>query len=132
MTVTFKFELVSPERLVISEAVAEVVVPGSEGEFTVLAGHAPVLSTLRPGVLAVKLADGKGRRLFVRSGFAEVDAASLTILVQQAIDLDSLDRAELQRAIKNAEEDLADAQTDDARRNAELALSHLKALEAAA
>ena len=73
---SFKFELVSPERLLVSADATEVVMPGAEGDFTVLAGHSPVLSTLRPGVLALKLADGGTKRVYVRGGFAEVDAAS--------------------------------------------------------
>ncbi len=80
---TFKFELVSPERLLLSEDVEQVVVPGSEGDFTVLAGHAPVLSTLRPGVMDVKLPGGKAKRLYVKAGFAEVDPESLTVLAQR-------------------------------------------------
>ncbi len=128
---TFKFELVSPERLLISEDVEQVVVPGSEGDFTVLAGHSPVLSTLRPGVMDVKLPGGKAKRLYVKAGFAEVDPESLTVLAQQAIDVAEIDAAWLARSIKDAEEDLADAKTDAARLNANAALSHLRALEAA-
>lgn len=128
---TFKFELVSPERLLLSEDVEQVVVPGSEGDFTVLAGHAPVLSTLRPGVMDVKLPGGKAKRLYVKAGFAEVDPESLTVLAQQAIDVDDIDASWLAQSIKNAEEDLADAKTDAARLNANSALSHLRALEAA-
>jgi F-type H+-transporting ATPase subunit epsilon len=128
---TFKFELVSPERLLFSEDVEQVVVPGSEGDFTVLAGHSPVLSTLRPGVMDVKLPGGKAKRLYVKAGFAEVAPESLTVLAQQAIDVSEIDAAWLQRSIKDAEEDLADAKTDAARLNANAALSHLRALEAA-
>lgn len=126
----FKFELVSPERLLFSEQATAVVVPGAEGDFTVLAGHAPVLSTLRPGVMQVTLADGKAKRVYVRGGFAEVDPASLTVLAQQAIDVDTLDRAELGRTIKNAEEDVADAKSDATRASAAAALEQLRQLEA--
>jgi F-type H+-transporting ATPase subunit epsilon len=115
----------------MSEDVVEVVVPGSEGDFTVLVGHAPVLSTLRPGVMDVKLPGGKGKRLYVKAGFAEVDPESLTVLAQQAIDVDEIDAAWLDQALKNAEEDLADAKSDAARLNANAALSHLRALESA-
>jgi F-type H+-transporting ATPase subunit epsilon len=86
---------------------------------------------LRPGVLEVKLPGGKARRLYVKAGFAEVDPESLTVLAQQAIDVDEIDPAWLTQAIKDAEEDLADAKTDTARLNANAALSHLRALEAA-
>ena len=84
---TFKFELVSPEKLLVSAEAEQVVVPGSEGDFTVLPGHAPALTTLRPGVIDVKLAGGKVQRLFVQGGFAEVDPASLTVLAQTATDV---------------------------------------------
>lgn len=131
MSGTFKFELVSPERLLMSEDVVEVVVPGSEGDFTVLAGHAPVLSTLRPGVMDVKLPGGETKRLYVKAGFAEVDPLSLTVLAQQAIDIAEIDRAWLEQALMNAEEDLADAKSDATQLNANAALSHLRALEAA-
>jgi len=77
MAGTFKFELVSPERVLLSIDADQVVVPGSDGEFAVLAGHAPVIATLRPGVLDVT-AGGSKRRLFVKSGFAEVDPSRLT------------------------------------------------------
>ena len=117
MADTFKFELVSPERLLLSEEVGQVLVPGSEGDFTMLAHHAPVLAVLRPGLLDVIKADGKEVRYFVRGGFAEVGPEGLTVLAQQAINIDELDRAQLAQEIKNAEEDVADA-TDEAERHA--------------
>jgi F-type H+-transporting ATPase subunit epsilon len=132
MTKHFKFELVSPEALLISEDAEQVVVPGAEGDFAVLVGHAPVISTLRPGRLDIRLADGKARRIFVRAGFCEVDPASLTVLAQQAIDLDAIDKGELAQAIKNAEDDLADAKTDEAKAHAGAALEQLKQLQGAA
>jgi hypothetical protein len=79
MADTFRFELVTPERMALSEDVAEVVVPGVEGEFTVLPGHAPTISALRPGVIEVALADASKTRIFVKGGFAEVDAGHLTV-----------------------------------------------------
>jgi F-type H+-transporting ATPase subunit epsilon len=72
---TFTFELVSPERLLFSGQVQQVVVPGTEGDFAVLKDHAPVMSTLRPGVAVITDDAGKTQRLFVRGGFAEVKAA---------------------------------------------------------
>ncbi len=129
MTKHFKFELVSPEQLMISEDAEQVVVPGSEGDFAVLVGHAPVISTLRPGHLAIQLADGKSRRIYVRGGFAEVDPKSLTVLAQQLIDLDALDKVELTKAVKNAEDDLADAKSDEAKAHAASALDQLKQLQ---
>ena len=84
MAGTFKFELVTPERMALSEDVGQVVVPGIEGEFTVLAGHAPVISVLRPGIIDVTLPDASKTRIFVRGGFAEVDADHLTVLAERA------------------------------------------------
>jgi F-type H+-transporting ATPase subunit epsilon len=113
----FLFELVSPERLLLSVEATEVVVPGAEGQFTVLKGHAPLMSTLRPGVVEAKLATGGSERIFVRGGFADATPDALTILAEQAIKVADLDAATLAQEIKNAEEDVADA-TDDATRAA--------------
>lgn len=123
---SFKFELVSPERLVMAADAEQVVVPGTEGDFAVLAGHAPVLSTLRPGVLTVTLADGKAKRMFVRGGFAEVDPASLTVLAQQAVDLADADRDWIAREIESAEKALAEGASDDQRFDARATLDALR------
>ncbi|MDH3579864.1 MAG: F0F1 ATP synthase subunit epsilon [Hyphomicrobiales bacterium] len=125
MADTFTFELVSPEQLLISESAESVVVPGSEGDFQVLAKHAPVLATLRPGLLDVVLPGGKERRIFVRGGFAEAGPDSLTVLAQQAIDSADLDKKALAQEIKNAEEDVADAKDDAARDKAQGTLDGL-------
>lgn len=129
MADTFTFELVSPERLLISEDVASVVVPGSEGDFQVLANHAPVLATLRPGLLDVILPGGKERRIYVRGGFAEAGPESLTVLAQTAIDSADLDKAALAQEIQNAEEDVADAKDDAARDKAQDNLDRLKLIK---
>ena len=112
---TFKFELVSPEKLLVSADAEHVVVPGSEGDFTVLPGHAPVLSTLRPGIIEVRLAGGKSQRLYVQGGFAEVDPASLTVLAQGATDLAEAGPVWLAEARKRAEAAVAAAQDDEAK-----------------
>lgn len=126
MADTFTFELVSPENLLISEAVESVLVPGAEGDFQVLANHAPVLSTLRPGLLDVVLPGGKERRIFVRGGFAEAGPDSLTVLAQTAIDSADLNKAALAQEIKEAEEDVTDAKDDAARDKAQGNLDRLK------
>jgi F-type H+-transporting ATPase subunit epsilon len=126
MADTFTFELVSPEKLLISEAVESVVVPGAEGDFQVLANHAPVLTTLRPGLLDVVLQDGKERRIFVRGGFAEAGPDALTVLAQNAIDSADLNKSALAQEIKNAEEDVSDAKDDETRDKAQGALDRLK------
>lgn len=122
------FELVSPERLLLSAQVDMVVVPGTEGEFGVLAGHAPLVSTLRPGVISVH--DEKTiQRIFVRGGFAEVTPAGMTVLAEEAIDLASIDQAGLEARIKNAEEDVADATSEPVRAAAQAQLDGLRALQ---
>jgi F-type H+-transporting ATPase subunit epsilon len=132
MAEAFQFELVAPERLLMSEAVDQVVVPGSEGYFTVLKGHAPFMSTLRPGVVDVTPAGGgAAERIFVRGGFADVNADGLTILAEQAIPLGEVDAAMLAQEVKNAEEDVADAKDGATKDAAELKLHQLKEVQAA-
>src|SRR5688572_23340735 len=110
------FNLVSPERLLVSEDVESVVVPGSEGFFTVLARHAPFMSTLKPGLVEVKDLSGATQKIFVRGGFADVTPKGLTILADQATPLEDFDAAALAQEIRDAEEDVADAGADQARR----------------
>jgi F-type H+-transporting ATPase subunit epsilon len=131
MAALIKFELVSPERLLLSGDVQQVVVPGTEGNFAVLPGHAPVLSTLRPGVLDITDETGREDRVYVRGGFAEVNPAGLTVLAEQAIPLAELSSDVLAQQVKNAEEDVADATDDEKRRRAQEALDHLRALQQA-
>lgn len=131
MAEPFQFDLVSPERLLMSEEADQVVVPGSEGYFTVLKGHAPFMSTLRPGVVEVTLAGGATERVFVRGGFADTTASGLTILAEQAIHMDDLDPAEIAREVKHAEEDVADARDDEKRAAAETRLSQLREVQEA-
>ena len=92
MADTLNFEMVSPEKLLLSEDVNSVTVPGTEGDFTVFAQHAPVLSTMRPGVVDVQKDSGE-ERIFVRGGFAEVNPGGLTILAEEAIPMAELDKA---------------------------------------
>jgi F-type H+-transporting ATPase subunit epsilon len=129
MADTFTFELVSPEKLLVSEPAESVVVPGAEGDFQVFAHHAPVLSALRPGLLDVVLAGGKERRFFVRGGFAEADPDELTVLAQLAIDSADLDKKAVAQEIQNAEEDVADAKDDAARDKAQETLDSLRLIQ---
>lgn len=131
MAGTFKFELVSPERILLSIDADQVVVPGSDGDFAVLAGHAPVIATLRPGVLDVTAGSVK-RRLFVKSGFAEVDPTRLTVLAEKAYDVEELSSAAIAEQLKTAEEELAAAKDDAAKRNADTLISELKRLSSKA
>ncbi len=129
MAGTFKFELVSPERILLSEDAEQVIVPGMEGQFTVLAGHAPVISTLRPGVLDAQVAGGR-RRVFVRGGFAEVGPDRLTVLAQHMLDLDNMDAERLAFEVSSAEQMLAEAKDDSSRMLAGEAVERLKELRA--
>ena len=126
MAEPFPFELVSPEALVLSGEASEVVVPGTEGYFTVMANHAPVMSTVKPGVVTVKLADGNSDEIFVRGGFADVSPNGFTLLAEQAVSLADLDMAELEQQIQNAREDVSDADTDEKKAKAQEALSQLE------
>jgi F-type H+-transporting ATPase subunit epsilon len=129
MAGTFKFELVTPERMLLSEDAAQVVVPGMEGEFTVLVGHTPVVSALRPGVVDATLSDSRKVRVFVKGGFAEVDAERLIVLAERALDLDAIDPAGIAAEIETAEAELAAATSDTARLAAYSAVERLRALQ---
>jgi F-type H+-transporting ATPase subunit epsilon len=128
MAGTLKFELVTPERMALSEDAAQVVMPGVEGEFTVLPGHAPVISALRPGVIEVSLPDSSKTRIFVKGGFAEIDGDHLTVLAERAIDVAAMDAATIAAELQTAEADLAVATDDAARLAAASAVEQLKAL----
>ncbi len=112
---TFRFELVSPERLLVSADVNEVIVPGAEGDFAVLPLHAPFISTLRPGVLTAPDLDGKEARFYVRGGFAEVGPNALTVLAEVAMPINELTDASLASQIQAAQEDLSAALDDEAK-----------------
>ncbi|MBO0764472.1 MAG: F0F1 ATP synthase subunit epsilon [Hyphomicrobiaceae bacterium] len=129
MAGTFKFELVTPERMVLSEDAAGVIVPGMEGEFTVLVGHAPVVSTLRPGVVDATLSDSRKVRVFVKGGFAEVDSERVIVLAERALDLEATDAAGIASELQTAEAELAAATTDTARLAANSAVERLRALQ---
>jgi F-type H+-transporting ATPase subunit epsilon len=130
MADTFKFELVTPERMLLSEDASQVVVPGTEGDFTVLAGHAPLISTIRPGVIAASLGDSRSVRLFVKGGFAEIDQNRLTVLAQRALEVEAMDAALIAAELKTAEGELAAATDDAARLAANAAVNQLRSLAA--
>ena len=131
MAEPFKFELVSPERLLVSEAVEHVVIPGSEGEMTVMANHAPVMTTVKPGVVTVKTIAGEQERYVVFGGFADVLPTGCTLLAESAVAVSAIDRHDLAKRIKDAREDVADAKDDESRTKAEQYLGQLTTLEAA-
>lgn len=131
MAEAFQFELVSPERLLVSEKVESVIIPGAEGEMTVMANHAPVMTTIKPGVVTVKPASGKEERYVVFGGFADILPSGCTLLAESAVAVGDIDRADIARRIQEAKEDLADANTEDARTKAETFLHQLTTLEGA-
>lgn len=115
------FELVSPERLLLSEDAEMVVVPGADGVFGVMARHAPLISSLNPGVVAIHRSNRAkaDQRFFVDSGFAEVTGERCTVLAEHAIDVAEIDRAEIETELKNAREDVVDAKDPKERAAAE-------------
>ncbi|TIT64398.1 MAG: F0F1 ATP synthase subunit epsilon, partial [Mesorhizobium sp.] len=131
MAEAFKFELVSPERLLVSEQVESVVIPGAEGEMTVMALHAPVMTTIKPGVVTVKTVAGKEERYVVFGGFADIVPSGCTLLAESAVAVGDIDRADVARRIQEAKEDVADAKDDQGRSKAEQFLSQLTTLEGA-
>jgi F-type H+-transporting ATPase subunit epsilon len=113
------FELVSPERLLLSEEVDMVEVPGEEGDFGVLTRHAPLISTLRPGVIKVHDGGSVTQRIFVAGGFAEVTPSRCTVLAEEALPVGDIDRAAAERRLSNAKDDLLDAKDSFQREAAE-------------
>ena len=121
------FDLVAPEARVFQGEVDMVVVPGSEGDFGVLAGHAPFMSTIRSGAIAIH--EGSDvRRTFIHGGFAEVTPEGLTILAEEAIDLSEVDPADVERQLTEAREDVGQARDEDETREAQNRVEKFEAL----
>ena len=131
MAETIDFELVSPERVLLSAPVEMAVVPGVEGDFGVLPRHAPMVSTLRPGVISIWHGGAVERRIFVAGGFAEVVPERCTVLAEEAIALDEADAGMAEARIARARGALEDATGDAERRAAERRLAVAEALGAA-
>ncbi|WP_336810735.1 F0F1 ATP synthase subunit epsilon [Bosea sp. MMO-172] len=110
---TFKFELVSPERILFSGDVVSVIVPSVEGEMTVLAGHAPLVATLKAGIVFVQTTENNGKEFFVNGGLVEINQASTTILAEQGRFIEDVDTAVLDAEILTAETRLAGSHNDD-------------------
>lgn len=131
MAEKIKFELVSPAKLLISESVDMVVVPGSEGDFGALALHAPMITTVRPGVIDVHN-DGKvGKRIFVAGGFAEVNEERVTVLAEEAIPVADITADMASARLQDAREAIADAKTDAEKAAANQRMLIATALQAA-
>jgi F-type H+-transporting ATPase subunit epsilon len=128
---TFHFDLVSPEKLLFSSDVVQVDIPGIEGDFGVLAGHEPMVTTVRPGVLVIYDGGGEQLRIVVNGGFAEVGPEGLTVLADTAVPIEDFDHAMLADAIKDTEEDVADSKDDWRRDKLARRLEQLRTLQAA-
>ena len=126
---TFHFDLVSPEELVFSGEVEHVVVPGTEGEFGVLAGHAPLVAMLKPGIL--RILGANELRILVVGGFAEVSPEGLTVLADRAVPVEEVDPAVIAGEIKDTEEDEADAKDEATRDKLRTKLEQLRAVQQA-
>lgn len=131
MAETTQFELVSPERLVLSQAVEMVVVPGSEGYFGVLPRHAPLISTLSPGVIDIHEGGSVTQRIFVAGGFAEVTGERCTVLAEEAMPLDEIDTAKAESDISDTRDVLKDVTDAVERVKLEAKISTLEAMIAA-
>lgn len=131
MAQAFPFELVSPEKLLVSGEAAEVLIPGTEGYFQVLANHAPFMSTIKPGVIEVKMAGGEASRYVVFGGFADVSPNGLSILAEHAVNAADLNKEDLAKRVQDAKEDVADAKDDHAKAAAADYLDQLTTLQAA-
>jgi F-type H+-transporting ATPase subunit epsilon len=129
MATKITFDLVSPERLLLSQPVDMVTIPGSEGYMGVMAGHMPLVSTLRAGMINM-LNDGAETRFFIMGGFAEVNHEKVIVLAEDALPMSELDLAVLDQRIRDAQEDEIAAQTDAERLKAAQRVDDLKLVRA--
>ena len=127
MAATLQFDLVSPERKLASVAATEVQIPGADGDLTAMEGHAPTITTLRPGVLKAISAEGT-KSFVVTGGFAEISATGVSVLAERAVPLDEMTPALMDQLIADASEATAVASDKDA---ADKAMADLVALRAA-
>jgi F-type H+-transporting ATPase subunit epsilon len=123
------FDLVSPERLLLSDDADMVTVPATEGYMGVMAGHAPVVTTLRAGMIDV-LKNGVDTKFFIRGGFAEISAAKITVLAEDAVPMTEMDLAVLDQRIRDAEENVIAAKSDVEKQRASETLDDLKQVRA--
>lgn len=125
-----EFELVSPEKLLLSETVEMVVVPGADGDFGVLPRHAPLISSLRTGVISVYRQNRReiSERIFVDGGFAEVTPERCTVLAEQAVPVGEIDRGAVEQQLRDAREDLSDAASEAERKAVERRISRYEGM----
>lgn len=118
-----EFELVSPEKLLLSRAVDMVVVPGAEGDMGVLPRHSPAITTVRPGTIVVYEGGAVTDRIFIAGGFAEVSDNRCTVLAEEALPVEDIDKAAAQQSLSDAKEDATSADNDSQRKAAETAIA---------
>ncbi len=131
MAEPFAFELVSPEKQLVSGEASAVLIPGTEGYFQVLADHAPTMSTIKPGVIEVSMADGDTTKYVVFGGFADVSPRGLTILAEHSVNVEDINSDDIKKRIQDAQEDVEDAKDDHAKAKAIDYLDQLTTLEQA-
>jgi F-type H+-transporting ATPase subunit epsilon len=125
----FNFELVSPERLLLSERVSEVVLPATEGEMTVMANHAPVMTTIKPGIVTVKAVDGQVTRYVVFGGFADILPTGCTLLAESAVPVSEMDAKQIEKRIDATKSELdANSHSDEHKTRLESFLAELTQL----
>jgi F-type H+-transporting ATPase subunit epsilon len=129
MTAKIAYDIVSPEKLLVSDSADMVTIPGTEGYMGVMAGHESVVTTLRAGMIDISN-NGGDTRYFIRGGFAEVNAAKVTVLAEEAIPFSDLDIAVIDQRIKDAEEDMIAAQTDAERQKVDAEIQDLRLVRA--
>ena len=112
MADNFTFELVSPERLLVSEEASIVPLPGADGDMGVLANHAPLMTSLRPGVLSVTIAEGSEESYFVRGGFADIGSAGVTVLAEFAVKASDMTKEMFDAQKSLIETELEEAKTE--------------------
>lgn len=134
MAKQFQFELVSPDKKIMSEPVTMAVIPGEEGDFGVLSGHAPIIATVRAGVVDVYRENmkDKSERIFIAGGFADVTGDSCTLLAEQAVNVNDLDRVDLEKQLSAATENLKLAEGNTDKRRFQKQIDVLTAMLAAA
>ncbi|HET7411495.1 MAG TPA: F0F1 ATP synthase subunit epsilon [Pararhizobium sp.] len=129
MADSFKFELVSPERLLVSEEVSQVLIPGAEGEMTVMPDHAPVMTTVRPGIVTITTATGAVESYVVFGGFADVLPTGCTLLAESAVHVDEANREDIRARIESAREAMQKVETEKERADLAEYLHQLTTLE---
>lgn len=129
MADTFRFELVSPERRLISTDIAEAIIPGQEGDFTALPQHAPFIAQLRPGIMRIPALNGREVKFYLRGGFADVTPDETVVIAEYAVPLEDFTADRLRDEIALAEQAYEEASDDEARLRATDVVERLKSLE---